>query len=241
MAEMSSTDQTLGEGFAPAEETTAAAEETEPTTKSEPIKRKRSFRLFVGRLPEDITDEEFNAYWEPLGGKPDFLKKNTANPFGFVIVQTQEEFDAILAAEHKIKDKLVNVKPPKMQQQRYYIGDLEESTTGDHLKEYFEQFGKVVDAHTVPGRGFGFVTIEADPRAPEIKSILEESHDINGKVAKVQAAKPRAPRGGPMGMRGGFRGGYAPWARGGYGGGYGGYRGGYGGGWRGGYGGYAPY
>ena len=143
---------------------------------------------------------------------------------------------------------------------KIFVGGLPSSVKDEDFKQYFQSFGKLVDAvvmidrTTKRSRGFGFVTFEEEGAVAEV---LSKSHQIHDKSVEIKRAEPKEKSGGGRGNRsdggGGGRGGYgygygygAPvGGRGGYGygggygaGGYGGYPPAYGGGGYGGYGGY---
>jgi cold-inducible RNA-binding protein len=116
-----------------------------------------------------------------------------------------------------------------------YVGNLPFTTTSEHLREAFAQYGTVsraqviVDRETGRSRGFGFVEMESGAEDAVTKM---NGAAFQGRTLTVNEAQPRAPRtGGGGGGYGGGGGGYGGGrgGRGGYGGGGGG-RGGYGGG-----------
>jgi RNA recognition motif-containing protein len=114
---------------------------------------------------------------------------------------------------------------------KLYVGNLAYSATDDTLREVFGAFGQVssatviTDRETGRSKGFGFVEFSSDDDARQAIDSLN-GKEVDGRVLKVNEARPRsdAPRGG--GGRGGERRG------GGGGGGGGGYGGGDRGGWR---------
>ena len=106
---------------------------------------------------------------------------------------------------------------------KLYVGNLSFDTTQDILQGEFEKFGAVSDCYmptdreTGRTRGFAFVTMAANDARAALGQLNEA--EIDGRVIRVNEAKPKGEMGGG---RGGFGGG------GGYGGGGGGggYRGG---------------
>ncbi|KAF8819984.1 hypothetical protein IE077_003734 [Cardiosporidium cionae] len=72
---------------------------------------------------------------------------------------------------------------------RIHVGQLNASTSAEHLKCYFQQFGEVVDAY-IPkdhalgvSRGFGFVTF-LDPTIVESLVWQTQPHELNGNRVK---------------------------------------------------------
>ena len=115
---------------------------------------------------------------------------------------------------------------------KLYVGNLAFETSGDNLRQHFEQAGTVETATVVEdrdtgrSRGFGFVEMAtAEGAAAAIEQF--NGKEFGGRALTVNEARPRVERGGGGGYGGGGGGG-----RGGYGGGGGGRGGGggYGGG-----------
>ena len=113
---------------------------------------------------------------------------------------------------------------------KLYVGNLAFETSGENLRQHFEQAGTVETATVVEdrdtgrSRGFGFV--EMGSREEGEAAIQQfNGKEFGGRNLTVNEARPREDRGGGGG-RGGYGGGGG--GRGGYGGGGGG--GGYGGG-----------
>ncbi|MBI1318819.1 MAG: RNA-binding protein [Candidatus Hydrogenedens sp.] len=115
-----------------------------------------------------------------------------------------------------------------------YVGNISYNTTNDDLRQAFESYGTVTDAHVIMdretgrSRGFGFVEMANDDEA-RIAIEKLNGNEIAGRNVTVNEARPRQPRPGGGGGGGGYGGGGGG-GRGGYGGGGGGGRGGYGGG-----------
>jgi len=78
---------------------------------------------------------------------------------------------------------------------KLFIGGLSLSTTEEKLRDYFEQWGELVDVvvmkdrHSNRSRGFGFVTY----RDPEMVDAAQASrpHHIDGKTVEAKRAMPR--------------------------------------------------
>lgn len=95
---------------------------------------------------------------------------------------------------------------------KLYVGGLPNDAEDEHLKEYFHQFGKILNARIVTEkdsqkkRGFGFV--EFDDYDPVDKIVLHNSAEINGKRVEVKRALSRQQiEDSKMGRRGGGGGG----------------------------------
>ena len=110
---------------------------------------------------------------------------------------------------------------------KVFVGGLKEDMTEDDIRQYFEQFGKIVavtrltEKDTGKPRGFGFV--EFDDYDPVDKAILKGSHQIKGKRVDVKKAVSKQEMNSQGGGGGGMGGGGGGGMRGG--GGRGGGRG----------------
>lgn len=86
--------------------------------------------------------------------------------------------------------------------EKLFVGGLPLATRDEALKEYFAQFGNVVEAQVKAERGFGFVTFESIAEADaalEVKDHVLEEKEIEVKRAIANnryAAKPVPPRSG---------------------------------------------
>lgn len=100
---------------------------------------------------------------------------------------------------------------------RIYVGSLADSVTGDSLKAAFATFGDVAsadvitDRYTGQSRGFGFVEMRDQAQGTEAIRGLDGT-ELEGRVLRVNEARPRNENRGGGGGGGG----------GGYGGGGGG-------------------
>ena len=109
---------------------------------------------------------------------------------------------------------------------KLYVGNLAFQTSSENLRELFAQAGTVESATVVEdrdtgrSRGFGFVEMS---NSDEGNAAIAQFNgtELNGRMLKVNEAKPREDRGG-RGGRGGYGGGRGGGGRSGYGGGGGG-------------------
>jgi len=84
---------------------------------------------------------------------------------------------------------------------KLYIGNLSFNTTESQLRDLFAQVGTVtscdviMDKFTNKPRGFAFVEMSTEEEAQ--KAISEfDGKDVDGRMLKVNEAKPRENRGG---------------------------------------------
>ena len=115
---------------------------------------------------------------------------------------------------------------------KLYVGGLPYSVTDDALKQSFSQAGTVVsatvimDKFTNRSKGFGFVEMSSDEEAKAAIAMFD-GKDYEGRILKVNEARPMEPRDnrsfGGGGRSGGFGGGdRRPFGGGGRSGGFGG-------------------
>uniref|UniRef100_A0A8C2TNK6 Heteroous nuclear ribonucleoprotein A2/B1 n=1 Tax=Coturnix japonica TaxID=93934 RepID=A0A8C2TNK6_COTJA len=238
-------------------------------------------KLFIGGLSFETTDDSLRNYYEQWGKLTDCVvmrdpASKRSRGFGFVTFSSMAEVDAAMAARpHTIDGRVVEPKRAVAREEsgkpgahvtvkKLFVGGIKEDTEEHHLRDYFEEYGKIdtieiiTDRQSGKKRGFGFVTF--DDHDPVDKIVLQKYHTINGHNAEVRKAlsrqemqevqNSRSGRGGNFGFgdaRGGggnfgpgpgsnFRGGADGYGSGrGFGDGYNGYGGGPGGGNFGGY------
>ncbi|XP_063308431.1 heterogeneous nuclear ribonucleoproteins A2/B1 isoform X1 [Pelobates fuscus] len=240
-------------------------------------REKEQFRkLFIGGLSFETTEDSLRKYYEQWGKLTDCVvmrdpASKRSRGFGFVTFSSMNEVDAAMSARpHSIDGRVVEPKRAVAREEsskpgahvtvkKLFVGGIKEDTDEHHLRDYFEEYGKIesieiiTDKQSGKKRGFGFVTF--DDHDPVDKIVLQKYHTINGHNAEVRKAltrqemqevqSTRPSRGGNFGFgdaRGGgnfgpgpgsnFRGGSADGYGGGrgYGDGYNGYGGGQGGG-----------
>ena len=102
---------------------------------------------------------------------------------------------------------------------KLYVGNLDFKTTSEQLQELFAQAGTVQSASVVEdretGRSRGFAFVEMSTNAEAAAAIDQfNGKEIDGRLLKVNEAKPRENRGGGGGRNfggnnrgGGYRGG----------------------------------
>ncbi|XP_041097462.1 heterogeneous nuclear ribonucleoprotein A1-like isoform X4 [Polyodon spathula] len=232
-------------------------------SKSEASREPEQLRkLFIGGLSFETSDESLRAHFEQWGVLTDCVvmrdpSTKRSRGFGFVTYSSVEEVDACMEARpHKVDGRVVEPKRAvsredstrpgaHMTVKKIFVGGIKEDTEEHHLRDYFEQYGKieVIEIMTDRGsgkkRGFAFVTFDDHDSVDKI--VIQKYHTVNGHNCEVRKALSKqemasAGRGGGggsgnFGGRGGF-GGNDFGRDGNFGGrgGFGGGRGGYGGG-----------
>ncbi|XP_075055328.1 heterogeneous nuclear ribonucleoprotein A1 isoform X2 [Mixophyes fleayi] len=239
--------------------------------KSESPKEPEQLRkLFIGGLSFETTDESLRSHFEQWGALTDCVVMRDPNSkrsrgFGFVTYTSAEEVDAAMNARpHRVDGRVVEPKRAVSREdsqrpgahltvKKIFVGGIKEDTEEHHLRDYFEQYGKIevveimTDRANGKKRGFAFVTFEDHDSVDKI--VIQKYHTVNDHNCEVRKALSKQEmatasanqrgRGGSgnFGGRGGFsgndnyggRGGNFGGSRGGGGGGGFGGRGGYGG------------
>ncbi|XP_062861458.1 heterogeneous nuclear ribonucleoprotein A3 [Trichomycterus rosablanca] len=211
-------------------------------------------KLFIGGLSFETTEDSLRAYFEKWGMLTDcVVMRDPGNKrsrgFGFVTYSCVTEVDAAMAARpHKVDGRLVEPKRAvsredsnkpgaHMTVKKIFVGGIKDDTEECHIREYFEQYGKIEsidimeERSTGKKRGFCFVTFDDHDTVDKI--VVQKYHTINSHNCEVRKALPKQEMVSNQRYRGGMGGNYM--GRGGnYGGGnfgrggYEGSRGGYG-------------
>ncbi|XP_062397194.1 heterogeneous nuclear ribonucleoprotein A1b isoform X2 [Sardina pilchardus] len=220
-------------------------------------------KLFIGGLSFETTDESLRAHFEQWGTLTDCVvmrdsQTKRSRGFGFVTYSSVKEVDEAMSARpHKVDGRLVEPKRAVSREdsnrpgahitvKKIFVGGIKEDTDEGHLRDYFEQFGKIdaidimVDHKTGNKRGFAFVTFDDHDAVDRI--VIQKYHTVNSHNCEVRKALSKQEmqntgRGGGGGGNFGRGGGYGNDFGGGREGYFGGRGGGRGGGGGGGYGG----
>ncbi|KAI0655288.1 hypothetical protein C8Q70DRAFT_437065 [Cubamyces menziesii] len=180
--------------------------------------------MFIGGLNWDTTDESLRKYFSQFGKvEACTIMRDAAGRsrcFAFLTFEDPASVNAVMVREHFLDGKIIDPKRaiPRQEHQRatkLFIGGLPGSVTSESMREYFSQFGKVVDAtvmldrETGRSKGFGFVSFEN----VDVQPMLGFGNlQIDGKLIDVKLAQPRSQREGFTeggGGGGGARGSYS--------------------------------
>ncbi|TCD68165.1 hypothetical protein EIP91_011443 [Steccherinum ochraceum] len=122
--------------------------------------------------------------------------------FAFLTFEDPASVNAVMVREHFLDGKIIDPKRaiPRQEHQRatkLFIGGLAGTVTSESMREFFSQFGKVVDStvmldrETGRSKGFGFVSFEG----ANVEPILGFGNlEIDGKLIDVKLAQPRSQR-----------------------------------------------
>ncbi|XP_075757761.1 heterogeneous nuclear ribonucleoprotein A1 isoform X3 [Pelodiscus sinensis] len=166
-------------------------------------------KLFIGGLSFETTDESLRGHFEQWGTLTDCVVMRDPNTkrsrgFGFVTYSTVEEVDAAMNARpHKVDGRVVEPKRAVSREdsqrpgahltvKKIFVGGIKEDTEEHHLRDYFEQYGKieVIEIMTDRGsgkkRGFAFVTFDDHDSVDKI--VIQKYHTVNGHNCEVRKA-----------------------------------------------------
>ncbi|OCT95863.1 hypothetical protein XELAEV_18013553mg [Xenopus laevis] len=166
-------------------------------------------KLFIGGLSFETTDESLREHFEQWGTLTDCVVMRDPNSkrsrgFGFVTYLSTDEVDAAMTARpHKVDGRVVEPKRAVSREdssrpgahltvKKIFVGGIKEDTEEDHLREYFEQYGKieVIEIMTDRGsgkkRGFAFVTFEDHDSVDKI--VIQKYHTVNNHNCEVRKA-----------------------------------------------------
>uniref|UniRef100_A0A4W2EF32 RRM domain-containing protein n=1 Tax=Bos indicus x Bos taurus TaxID=30522 RepID=A0A4W2EF32_BOBOX len=218
------------------------------STSESPKEPKQLRKLFIGGLSFETTDESLRSHFEQWGTLTDCVVMRDPNTkrsrgFGFVTYATVEEVDAAMNARpHKVDGRVVEPKRAVSREdsqrpgahltvKKIFVGGIKEDNEEHHLRDYFEQYGKieVIEIMTDRGsgkkRGFAFVTFDDHDSVDKI--VIQKYHTVNGHNCEVRKALSKQEMASASSSQRGRSGSGNFSGRGGFGGSRGG--GGYGG------------
>ncbi|XP_077185197.1 heterogeneous nuclear ribonucleoprotein A1 isoform X6 [Paroedura picta] len=166
-------------------------------------------KLFIGGLSFETTDESLRNHFEQWGTLTDCVVMRDPNTkrsrgFGFVTYSTVEEVDAAMNARpHKVDGRVVEPKRAVSREdsqrpgahltvKKIFVGGIKEDTEEHHLRDYFEQYGKIevieilTDRGSGKKRGFAFVTFDDHDSVDKI--VIQKYHTVNGHNCEVRKA-----------------------------------------------------
>ncbi|CAD7673396.1 unnamed protein product [Nyctereutes procyonoides] len=125
-----------------------------------PKEPEQLWKLFIGGLSFETTYESLRSHFEQWGMLLDCVVMRDPNTkrsrgFGFVRYATVEEVDAAMNARpHKVYGRVVQPKRALSREdsqrpgahlmvKKIFVGGIKEDTEEHHLRDYFEQYGKI--------------------------------------------------------------------------------------------------
>ncbi|KAG7090053.1 hypothetical protein E1B28_011671 [Marasmius oreades] len=162
--------------------------------------------MFIGGLHWDTTDEGLRDYFSQFGKVEacTIMRDATGRSrcFAFLTFDDPASVNRVMVQEHFLDGKVIDPKRaiPREEHQRatkLFIGGLAGSVTSESMREFFSQYGRVIDStvmldrETGRSKGFGFVSLEN----VDVRPFLGFGNlEIDGKLIDVKLAQPRYQR-----------------------------------------------
>ncbi|CAB5367440.1 unnamed protein product [Rhizophagus irregularis] len=162
-------------------------------------------KMFIGGLNWETTDESLKSYFSQYGEVTDCIVMRDPNTgrsrgFGFLTFVDPSIVNTVLVKEHQLDGKIIDPKRaiPREEQEKtekIFVGGIAPEVSEEEFKEYFLQFGNVIDAtlmvdrDTGRPRGFGFITF--DSSEPVEKAMGRNDLEIQNKPVEVKRAMPK--------------------------------------------------
>ncbi|KAJ8750167.1 hypothetical protein K2173_014082 [Erythroxylum novogranatense] len=169
-------------------------------------------KIFIGGLARETTTAQFIKHFGKYGEITDSVimkDRKTGQPrgFGFVTYADPTVVDQVIQDTHIINGKQVEIKRtiPKgaigskdFKTKKIFVGGIPASVTEDEFKEFFSQFGEVIehqimrDHSTNRSRGFGFITFD---RELVVDDLLARGNklELAGTQVEIKKAEPKKP------------------------------------------------
>ncbi|KAI8059754.1 hypothetical protein BDF21DRAFT_141113 [Thamnidium elegans] len=162
--------------------------------------------MFIGGLNWETTDESLRQYFSQFGPVLDctVMRDPTtqrSRGFGFLTMKENSDIDKIVnQTDHHLDGKRIDPKRaiPRDEQdktEKIFVGGISPEVNEEEFKEFFTQFGTVIDAtlmmerDTGRPRGFGFVTFESSNGVEE--ALKNPNLSIKDKTIEVKKAMPK--------------------------------------------------
>ncbi|KIN06415.1 hypothetical protein OIDMADRAFT_101142 [Oidiodendron maius Zn] len=165
---------------------------------------KEDGKMFIGGLNWETTDQSLKEYFSQFGEVQECTvmrdgATGRSRGFGFLTFTDPRTVNIVMVKEHYLDGKIIDPKRaiPRDEQERtskIFVGGVSQEATEQDFKEYFMQFGRVVDAtlmmdkDTGRPRGFGFVTFDSEAA---VEACIDIPLEIHGKPIEVKRAQPR--------------------------------------------------
>ncbi|EPS31241.1 hypothetical protein PDE_06196 [Penicillium oxalicum 114-2] len=160
--------------------------------------------MFIGGLNWETTDQSLRDYFSQFGEVQECtVMRDSATGrsrgFGFLTFRDPKTVNTVMVKEHYLDGKIIDPKRaiPRDEQEKtskIFVGGVSQEATEQDFKQFFTQFGRVIDAtlmidkDTGRPRGFGFVTFDSEAA---VENALSRPLEILGKQIEVKKAQPR--------------------------------------------------
>jgi len=174
-------------------------------------------RLFVSRLPAEVSKEDLREYFSGFGQVADVFRPTTqptgVDPKGFAFVtfkETKELWRALASGPHILRDhkvEVVEARPKTARgsgntstgtEPRVFVGRIPLDASEAEVKQYFGKFGPVNDVYRPKQNqkdGFYFAFVIFESANDVAKVLCEEQHFLPNRNSQLNVlrARPRIP------------------------------------------------
>ncbi|OAY85937.1 RNA-binding protein Musashi homolog 2-like [Ananas comosus] len=179
-------------------------------------------KLFIGGISWETNEDRLREYFQSFGEVVEavIMRDRTtgrARGFGFIVFADPSVAERVVMEKHMIDGRMVEAKkaiprddnqalnksngsihgssPSPGRTKKIFVGGLPSTVTEADFKQYFDQFGTIVDVvvmydhNTQRPRGFGFITFDSEDAVD--RALLKTFHELNGKMVEVKRAVPK--------------------------------------------------
>lgn len=183
-----------------------------------------SSKIYVGNIPSNMSEQELKTYFQSFSPQGEFTLVKVAKDgsakggFGFLVIENQEEKNAILAHQHvisghplKCEQYLGNDEPAvvknSLRRRRLFIRNLKKCISDEDLFQFFQTYGELESAYSVKAhasqkaRSFGYVTFKSEEPAVSlvktgkvtIKGVEVSVHPFRKSAETAHEANQQSP------------------------------------------------
>jgi len=184
-----------------------------------PVQNKEgsSYKIFVGGLDLDTTEEDLTQYFSKFGTVVEHLikvdlKTKKSRGFGFVGFKSSQDVDRVLdIPEHRIKNKKIDCKRAMTKEEAYslnknlketcrkvYVSNIPKEISKDDLLNFFNKYGEVIEINLMFKKketGFCYLIFKEENAAVEL--INRGFVEVKGQKLEVKKAIPKELKDGP--------------------------------------------
>lgn len=176
-----------------------------------PTKEVTSFKIFVGGLDLDTTEEDLTEYFSKFGKVVERLikvdiKTKRSRGFGFIGFKSPEAVDRVLELkEHRVNGKKIDCKKAMTKEEAYslnknlanscrkvFISNIPKEVTKAELTELLSRFGRILEVNLMFKKketGFCYIIFESEEDA--IKVIEQKVIEYKGHILEIKKAVPK--------------------------------------------------
>lgn len=176
-----------------------------------PAKEVTSYKIFVGGLDLDTTEEDLTEYFSKFGKVVERLikvdiKTKRSRGFGFIGFKSPESVDRVLEIkEHRIKGRKIDCKKAMTKEEAYslnknlanscrkvFISNIPKEVTKAEVFDFISKFGKVLEVNLMfkkKDTGFCYVIFESEEDA--ISLLEQKAIEYKGQILEIKKAVPK--------------------------------------------------